>query len=149
MSEIQPFTHELVESYLKLRELKYLRDNDGDFVVQFGYLQEADAEISAYFIADGPDKGIYIIRMTTSKRIPASEYGQALAACNNWNMERRWPKVFLYVRTAEDTDAAGVIAEQQIDLRTGIQAELFNSLTDNIVAGGFQFMEWLKQQQNL
>src|SRR5262245_55330367 len=98
MAVVEQFTRPMIEKYLKSVGVRYLMDNDGDFVVQFGYSEAQGCELSFYFIAGGKSNEIYVIRAFSDKRIPRDEWARAVMLCNTWNSERRWPKAYLQVK---------------------------------------------------
>jgi len=149
MPTVQKFDHTMIEKYLKNRELKYLRDSEGDYRVDFAYDEDTGCEMTVWLIASGRNHEIYSVLVLSDKAIPKSDWGKAAMLCNTWNKERRWPKAYLFVRDPA-TDMRGEIRlEQQIDLEQGIHQELFNDFTNTMILGSFLFWEWAHKEQGL
>jgi hypothetical protein len=131
------------------KETKFLRDSDGDFVVQFGYSDRTGCEINILIMASGSQSEICFIMGQTDKRIPKSDWGKAIMLCNTWNKEKRWPKAYLYVRDSS-TDMTGTIhTENQIDLEVGVHQELLDHFILATIAGIMSFWQWAHQKQGL
>ena len=149
MATVQNFNRNMIEKYLRGKDLRFLTDSDGDFVVQFGYNEDLGGELTVYLCAEGSRKDVYSIRIMSDKRIAKSDWGRAIMLCNTWNKEKRWPKAYLNVRNP-DTDTRGTIeVEHHIDLEQGIHQELLDDLTNNIILGATHFWEWAHQEQGL
>ncbi len=70
MATVKNFDRSVIESYLTDRGLRFTRDDDGDFVVQFPYQEELGCEVILVFCAEGPQDDVYSIRLISNKRIP-------------------------------------------------------------------------------
>jgi len=149
MSTVQRFDHTVIEKYLKGRDLKYLRDSEGDYRIDFAYDEDTGCELTVWLIASGQHNEIYEVLVISDKRIPKSDWEKIIMLCNTWNRERRWPKAYLYVRDSATDTIGHIRLEQQIDLEQGIHQELFNDFTNTIILGAFLFWEWAHKEQNL
>lgn len=146
MPTVREFSSAMVEEYLRSRDLKYLRDSDGDFLVRYAYEDEIGCELNMWLIAGGSSKKIYRVLVRSDKRINRDQWDRTYSLCNLWNKERRWPKA--YLSWNEDDDQTGEIClEGQIDLEVGIHQELFNDFTTTVLATAYQFWKWAHQEQ--
>jgi hypothetical protein len=143
---VERFSHAMVEKYLRNAGLNFLRDSDGDFLVQFAYDDDIGCKLSCYLLLEGAAKEIYCVRVIADKRISRNVWGQAVMLCNTWNKEKRWPKAFLYVKDAASDQYGQVMLEEQIDLEEGIHQELLNDFTFTVISGANTFWEWAKPQ---
>lgn len=148
MATVQKFDRNMIERSLQSVSLKFLKDNDGDYLVQLGYSDEMGCELDIMLMASGQQDDVYYMRGQSNKRIPRNDWGRAVMLCNTWNKERRWPKAYLYVKDP-NTDATGlIILEQQFDLEQGIHQELFNDFTRVAIASMLSFWEWAHKEQS-
>ena len=97
MGFVEPFGHAMIEAFLEESELHYLRDRDGDFVVEFGYDEEITGHPRFLLAAVGDDHEQYCMRGDTLRRIPRSDWDRLLRLCNEWNALYKMPKVYLEV----------------------------------------------------
>jgi hypothetical protein len=148
MSAVQKFDHSMIEAYLRGRELKFLRDSDGDFVLEWERDETIGCELRMLLAAAGKNKDIYSILVRSNRRIPRQDWERCVSLCNTWNREKRWPKA--YVFWLEGDDASGqILLEGQIDLAKGIHSELFADFTETILGTAFQFWKWAHQEHGL
>ena len=149
MAYVQTFDRSMIESSLRSASLRFLRDDDGDFIVQFGYDSATDCEINIGFDVSGNTHSVYSIHGTSDKRIPRNDWGRVVMMCNTWNKERRWPKAFLYTRNPGSDATATIVLEENLDLDTGIHQELLDDFTLTTISGILQFWKWAHQEQGL
>jgi len=138
----------MIERYLQGKSLRFMVDADGDFRVEFAHDRECDCELTVWFIAGGPKKDVYCVRVNSNKHIPQRDWGKAVLICNQWNKERRWPKAFLYYRDSE-AEHGDILLEGQIDLEQGIHQELFDDFTNTVIATAFQFWKWAHEEKGV
>jgi len=124
MATVRKFDETMIESCLRTVDLKYLKDSDGDYVVQFGYDDDTKCELSLFLIRSGEKKEVFQILVASDAEIPASELGAALFFCNSWNKDKRWPKT--YVNFKEGESHGRIFCEEQIDLEKGVHQELLD-----------------------
>ena len=149
MPIVQKFDRTMIEKILRAHTLKFLRDSDGDFIVQIGHSDKLGCELDILLIAGGTNAQIFSVTGRTNKRIPKSDWGRAVMICNTWNKEKRWPKAYLYVKDPSTDLTASILLEQQIDLEHGIHEELLDDFTFTTISGMFAFWEWAHQEQGL
>ncbi len=148
MATVQKFDHSMIERSLRASQMKFLRDSDGDFIVQFGYSDDMGCELDVYLIVGGRQADIYNVMGMSNMRIPKNDWGRAVMLCNTWNKEKRWPKAYLNVKDPNDATAT-IIVEQQIDLEKGIHQELLDDFTLTMISGMLHFWEWAHKEQGL
>ena len=136
----------MIEEYLQAKDLRYLTDNDGDFEVRFGYDDGWGCELTVNFETQNEGE-IYCVRVWSNKRIPRSDWGRALMLCNTWNIERRWPKMFLYYTDLDEDQTAVIVAEGQVDLGDGTHPDFIDTFTSSIVSGSFSFWKWAHDEK--
>ncbi len=97
MGIVETFGHAMIQAFLEDSELHYLRDRDGDFVVEFGYDEEVLGHPRFMLVASGDDHEQYCLRGDTMKRIPKAEWDRLIRLCNEWNAQYKLPKVYLEI----------------------------------------------------
>ncbi|WP_052890963.1 YbjN domain-containing protein [Thermogemmatispora carboxidivorans] len=148
MATIEPFSHTMIEACLRSLNLRFLRDEDNDFVVQFQYDPQYNCEVTFYLMAQGEQREIYALLCRTSRRFQPESWERALVLCNTWNRERRWPKSYLRSYEAESAAYAEICLEEHIDLEAGIHQELLFSYTMTFFSASLSFWRWLHQEQH-
>ena len=143
MPIVRALDRSMIEHCLRSDNLRFLRDNDGDFRVEFGYDEETGCEVTFSLSVVGPKSEVYSIVAFSDRRVPTYEWDRALRLCNQWNEERRWPKAYLYMRD----NIGNIILEQQIDLEEGIHQELLDDFTRTAIVSSIQFWRWAHQEQ--
>jgi hypothetical protein len=149
MGYVEPFSHALIEAFLDDDGLNYLRDRDGDFVVQFGYDEEIEGHPRFLLAVSGDDQEQYCLRGDTFQRIPRSDWDRMLRLCNEWNALYKMPKVYLEIDDPNSSTTGRVVCEQWIDLEAGVHQELVNQITGTFFSACFGFWRWLKRQNAL
>jgi len=133
----------MIERYLKQHGLRYLRDSDGDFQVQFAYDEDVGGELTIYCGAEGRDHDIYVVRISSSRMVPKAEWGRAITLCNTWNKDKRWPKAYLRVKDPSTDVVGGIFLEEELNLEAGVHFELLDSYTTTAIAAANEFWRWL------
>ncbi|NJP05672.1 MAG: YbjN domain-containing protein [Chloroflexaceae bacterium] len=149
MSVVEPFSLAMVERYIQKRGWKFLRDQDGDYRVDFAYSDERGCSLSLWMIAEGAESEIYTVRVYSDKRIPRDDWMHVIRLCNEWNRDRRWPKAYLHAPSDEEMLTAPVHLEYQIDLETGIHQELLEHLTESILSSSHAFWMWMAEEHDI
>lgn len=149
MGYVEPFGHAMVEAFLEEDGLRFLRDSDGDFIVQFGYDDEIDGHPRFLLAISGDDDEQYCVRGDTLKRIPKSEWDKMMRLCNEWNALYKMPKVYLEVDDPNSSATGRVVCEQWIDFQAGVHQELVSQLTSTFFSACFGFWRWMVRQNEL
>ena len=119
MGFVESFSHAMIEAFLDEDGLHYLRDRDGDFIVQFGYDEEIQGHPRFLLAVSGDDQEQYCLRGDTLQRVPRSDWDRMLRLCNEWNALYKMPKVYLEVDDPNASTTGRVVCEQWIDLEVG------------------------------
>lgn len=149
MGIAENFSHAMIEAFLEEDGLHYLRDQDGDFIVQFGYDDEIDGHPRFLLAVGGADHEQYCLRGDTFRRITRIDFDRVLRLCNEWNAHYKMPKVYFEVDDPNLSTTGRVVCEQWIDLEVGIRQELVNHLTSTFFSACFGFWRWLERQNAL
>ena len=149
MVYVEAFSHAMIETFLDEDGLQYLRDRDGDFVVQFGYDEEVDGHPRFLLAIAGDAEEQYCLRGDTLRRIPRSDWDRLIRLCNEWNAHYKMPKVYFEVDDPNASTTGRVVCEQWIDLEMGVHQQLVNHLTSTFFSSCFGFWRWLERQKIL
>jgi len=134
----EPFTRDLIETHLREREVQFLRDQDGDFRVDFS-CPGSDQPVTMWLVAEGGGDTIFHVWALAPQRpIPATRT-EAVERCNEWNAQHRWPTA----RVLDREDTWQIMVGSQLDLKPGVTKPLFALFTDRVVAGALEFWEWI------
>jgi Putative bacterial sensory transduction regulator len=146
---VQPFTRDLIRDHLDRNDLKYLVDQDGDFRVDFAAFDDSGYEITIWLTAEGTNEDIFVIRAVSNARVPKTIWPNVIGFCNHWNMEKRYPKAFLWI--PDDTDAlfAAIHLEGQFPLGAGVTQPMLDEFVSTIIGTAFSFWESVSQTRLL
>ena len=129
MGIVENFGRGMVEVFLEDSELHYLRDRDGDFVVEFGYDEEVHGHPRFMLVVSGEDSDQYCLRGDTMKRIPRPLWDRSIQLCNEWNAQYKLPKVYVEIDDPNISTTARVVCEQWTNFEVGVHQELVNQMT--------------------
>lgn len=146
---VQTFGHAMIEAFLEEGDLRFLRDSDGDFVVEFGYDEEIVGHPRFLLVAAGDDREQYCLRGDTLRRVPRSDWERSIRLCNEWNAQYKLPKVYLEIDDPNASTSGRVVCEQWLNLEAGVHQELINAVTSTFFSACFGFWRWLERQTDL
>ncbi len=149
MSFVQSFGHAMIEAYLEEEELHYLRDRDGDFVIEFGYDDEIAGHPRFLLIAAGEDHHQFCLRGDTLRRVSRPDWDRVIKLCNEWNSQYKMPKVYFEVDDPNASATGRVVCEQWLNLENGIHQEGVNGLTSSFFSSCFGFWRWMERQKDI
>jgi hypothetical protein len=149
MGFVESFGHPMIEAFLEEDGLHYLRDRDGDFIVQFGYDDEIDGHPRFLLAVAGDDQEQLCLRGDTLRRVARSDWDRALRLCNEWNAQYKMPKVYFEVDDPNTSTTGRFVCEQWLDLEVGLHQELLNHLAGTFFSACFGFWRWLGRQDAL
>lgn len=129
MGFVENFGHAMIEAFLEEDGLHYLRDREGDFLVQFGYDEEIDGHPRFLLATSGEDQEQFCLRGDTLQRIARSDWDRVLRLCNEWNALYKMPKVYLEIDDPNASATGRIVCEQWLDLEPGIHQELINHVS--------------------
>ncbi len=147
MPVVRAFDRSMIEKALRSFDLKFLRDEDNDFVVRFGRGKNLSCDLVFLFSLGGKNSEIFEIQVIADYAIPRRNWGQTLLSCNKWNREKRWPKAYLSMKDAEGE--GNIVLEAQIDMEKGIHQEFVDQFTGAILAAWLEFWRWAIQDEKL
>jgi len=128
---------EMAQRYCRNHDLHFLTDEDGDLLIPF-----SDMDLFIHLVSTGSKGNIYQILCRSTQEFDMARSDKAIALCNQWNEEKRWPVAYV----SPDGDTFTFSLEQELDLVEGIHQELFESYTTTTIASCLQFWEWLPEQ---
>lgn len=149
MRFVESFGQAMIQAFLEEAELQYLRDRDGDFVVEFGYDDRTAGHPRFLLMASGDDRDQYCLRGDLMKRVPRGEWDRQMRLCNEWNALYKLPKVYLEVDDFNASTTGRIVCEQWINLGPGVHQELVNHFTSSFFSACFGFWRWLERQAAL
>jgi hypothetical protein len=149
MGFAESFSRAMIEAFLEDSDLQYLRDRDGDFVVEFGYDEEISGHPRFLLAVTGDDDEQYCLRGDAMRRVPRADWDRFLRLCNEWNSLYKMPKVYLEVDDPNTSTTGRVVCEQWLNLEPGIPQEFVNHLTSTFFSACFSFWRWLERQDAL
>ena len=140
---VQPFDRGMVKDHLERQSLKYLVDQDGDFRVDFAAFSDEGYELTVWLTAEGTNEDIFVIRTIANARIAKTLWLDVMQACNQWNMEKRYPKAFLFLPTDSDELFGAIHLEGQFPLAAGVTQPILDEFINTIIGTSFSFWEWI------
>jgi len=149
MGFVEPFSHAMIETFLEADGLHYLRDQDGDFIVQFGYDEEIDGHPRFLLAVAGDESEQFCLRGDTLRRVPRPDWDHTLRLCNEWNAHYKMPKVYFEVDDPNASSTGRVVCEQWLDLEVGAQQDQINHFASTFFSACFGFWRWLGRQDAL
>lgn len=145
-TQVQPFTRTMIKQYLDRANLTYLRDEHGDFRVDFAYDDDLDCATSFWLMATGAQEEIYGIEARSTRRFSSDRWDWCLLMVNEWNARMRYPKAYFHAPDTANGKTGEIRLEQYTDLEKGVHQELLDSLTYTVMGGAMRFWSWLNDQ---
>ncbi|MHB1354710.1 MAG: type III secretion system chaperone family protein [Anaerolineae bacterium] len=145
--DIKPFNLDMIEAFLKSKDLDYEIDKDGDVSLSVSEDEKMGCSMRIWLMIAGENKDVYDIRIYTDRDIAKEDWSRAIMTCNEWNDAKRWPKVYFHVSDPDADTGGRVICEGDIDLEAGIHQDLFDDFTSTIFAGAQSFWEWMHSEK--
>ncbi|WP_435017782.1 YbjN domain-containing protein [Tundrisphaera sp. TA3] len=149
MGFVEGFGQPMIQAFLEDAGLHYLRDLEGDFVVEFGYDDELAGHPRFLLAASGDDRSQFCLRGDVLKRVPRADWDRQIRLCNEWNALYKLPKVYLEVEDFNISATGRILCEQWLNLGPGIHQELVNHLTNSFFSACFGFWRWRERQDAL
>ena len=149
MPVVERFDRELIERYLRGYDISYTRNNTGDFTVKFDYDGAVGGTLSMLFAATGAQQSVYAVTVVCSRTVARNAWGKAVAHCNEWNQDKRWPRAYLYVEHPTSDVVGHVMLDESIDLGPGIHWELFERWTSLMILSSHEFWKWAHGEKGL
>lgn len=149
MGNEQSFDRAMIEAFLESSELEFLRDRDGDFIVEFEYDEEVEVHPRFLLAIAGEHQEQYCLRGDATKRVPRADWDRILRLCNEWNALYKMPKVYLEIEDPNLSTSGRVVCEQWLSLEAGLSQDLLNEFTTTFISACFGFWRWLRRQDDL
>ena len=149
MAREQSFDRAMIAEFLDQSELEYLRDRDGDFIIEFEYDEEVDVHPRFFLAVAGESSEQYCLRGDPTKRVPRADWERTLWLCNEWNALYKMPKVYLEVEDPNLSTTGRIVCEQWLSLEAGLSPELLGEITTTFFSACFGFWRWLRHQDEL
>jgi hypothetical protein len=144
MATTRPFSRAMIEQALKDLDWQYKIDDDGEFNADFGHYTKGDCSLCVFLNAVGSDKEMLVGRTLLVKVVPRPKWGQALLACNKWNVNHYYPCAYLI--TNEENGNGFLQVQHGADLEKGTHQEFVTHLIQQLLGSGARFAEWVKNE---
>jgi Putative bacterial sensory transduction regulator len=146
---ITPFDEDMIITHLANRGIEAEIDDDGDH--RFALAVDGNEELAlvVFLGAEGTNDDVLAIRCIGMVSIPPEGFLQVMSACNQWNIERRYPKAALVVSEVATPEADGPQQTAQVHLMchfplgAGVTQPLVDDLINETVGGALQFWQWM------
>jgi hypothetical protein len=136
VTDIEVLKPQMIERYLRERELRFMNDQNGHFIVNFYGDDVPDYRFGISI--EGARNEVLAIRLLTDAPYPETLRPQAEAFVSGWNRSKRWPKAYI------DDDKRGrgfwIVGENCFALDAGVHWELFTEMLDLSIATASQMV---------
>ena len=146
---VQPFDRDMIKNHLERNDLKHLVDQDGDLRVDFAAFDDSGYEFSVWLTAEGTNEDIFVIRALANARVPKTQWPVVTAFCNKWNMEKRYPKAFLWIPDDTEQLFGAIHLEGQFPLAAGVTQMILDEFISTIIGTSFSFWEAVSTERLL
>lgn len=150
---IQPFTAETLQAHFRNKNLTYLRNDEGLFLVFMGYDKPSDRRVQIIHSVEGKRNSVYRLRIVADRRVDAKDYTLARELCNTWNDSFRWPRAFLEIPSLGEgegePDSGLLVMDYQLLLDKGIHQALFDDLVESAVSASWDFWKMAREKFGL
>jgi len=144
---VETFSRAMIEKFLAAAGLSFTLDSDG-YLVKTEFVDAAGCDVMWLLAARGDNQEILTLGAILQRRIPDERWTEAVAACNQWNLDNSWPMVSL--NTDVGTHNAGkFITKLVLDLEQGIHQELLDDTIAVFIAAVGVFAKWVREQMPL
>ncbi|MCS6790447.1 MAG: YbjN domain-containing protein [Bacteroidia bacterium] len=128
-----------IERFLKKTRLKYFTDSDGDYHIVLG-IQEIAAHAHMIIMREGPMGEILSVIIRFDGALPKLSKQEALEKLNEWNISRRWPRMYL----REDT----YWGDFQLDAETDLPQKMLEQNLQHLILSSIQFLLYLTGKES-
>lgn len=139
-------THDAIEQYLHNRDLRFFRDEDGDFMV-FIYAPSGDP--LGFNLSIDAARHIYTITGSNPRPIPIDNWPRLLGLINEHHCQSRWPKCCIYNtdKTDSNNQPVGLLSAEHhvLDFQL-VEPDALEIITDITIRAIFDFFEWIKSE---
>jgi hypothetical protein len=115
--QIEPLSTELIERYLRSRELRFFRSDDGEeFMMVLSNYEQGKLHVNLRI--NGLRRDIVEISISPAAYYQARDRPRLMELLNDWNRDTHWPKAF--VRETPHPSRISVVGEGAYLLSDGI-----------------------------
>jgi hypothetical protein len=132
-TEVKQVSNEMIEDYLRRRDFKFLRSEDGAYVLLIRLAEKAPGVTLTVFLKAG--EHVYSIAAILPVAMIRSSI-PPLQVVNDWNRERACPRAYY-------DNQGNYILDLQLPLAPGVTQALFDHISDWFMAGTSLFAEEL------
>jgi len=115
-------TYSRIKSLLTEADIRFSEDEDNEVRVIIEGSGNINGDIVVLFSIVG--KGVLCVRGFGRDRMSEKKKAEILLLCNQWNLEKRWPKCYY------DEDSLRAVCEHNVDFEGGV---IRDTLRDNVV----------------
>ena len=140
--QIEPLSTELIERYLRSRQLRFFRSDDGEeFMMVLSNYERGKLHVNLRINGLRPD--ILEISVSPAGYYQASERPRLMELVNEWNRDTHWPKAF--VRETAAPSRVSVVGESAYLLTDGIHLAALGNFIKSTVEYGADLIEKIEQ----
>lgn len=139
-SEIRKKLGRRIERFFKKTRLRYFADSDGDYHVVLG-IEEISAYAHMIILREGLAGEILSVTIRFDGDLPKLPRHEALEKINEWNIKRRWPRVYLRENT--------YWGDFQLDAEADLPQKLLEQNLRHVILSSIQFLLYLTGKEEL
>ena len=149
-ADIQTLNDELIQQYLDHYELGFTRGDSGTFDVPRSYEPCLGRGLLVQLARRGEEGTVLEMLVSPDRTTPHPRWSDMLDACNEWNMVKRWPKVYLREVAPEHGERQALIhCEASIALGAGVHWPLLKDWLDEMIGTTWDFWRWMTAERGL
>lgn len=95
-----------------------------------------------YFLVQGQQEELFCVRGYWRAQLEASQYQEALEACNDWNRAKLWPKTHV---GKDDEGNVRINVEHNVDYEHGVTDEQLSLHLLTVITTGLSFFKHLNE----
>jgi len=164
---VRPFSQEMIQAWMDQAEFKYFQHPIRGLLVDFRMTLKSDRAVTLRVWVSGRNKDIFVMNISSDRRIPPEDFLRALRLCNDWNQEYRWPRAMVEqdyrttdqkeepppapeeVESREFTHSARFCLDFQVCLSEGIHQAALNTILDDAMATSWDFWKLARDKWGL
>ncbi|OBB66486.1 YbjN domain-containing protein [Mycobacterium sp. 852014-50255_SCH5639931] len=139
--QIEPLSTELIDRYLRSRELRFFRSDDGEEFMMLPSYERGKLHVNLRI--NGLRRDVFEISISPAGHYPATERARLMELVNDWNRETHWPKAF--VRETARPSHVSVVGENAYLLTDGIHLEALGNLVRSTVEYGADLFQKIER----
>jgi hypothetical protein len=131
--DIADLRREMMKNYLKSRGLRFLLDQDGDFIVSFRW----ETMVVEYLLATDPTGGLVWFEAKTSISFPIDQVPLLLVVINRFMREHRWPRLSVGIEGSRSV----IVADGHLIMLDSLEQDELNRFLDCALMSTDRFWE--------